>query len=48
MTEKKATNVHWHDGEISQTARNSLLVKKTQRSGLRVYQEVVKAQLQLL
>lgn len=28
MTEQKATNVHWHDGEISQTDRNNLLGQK--------------------
>lgn len=28
MTEQKATNVHWHDGEISQTNRNNLLGQK--------------------
>ena len=28
MTEQKATNVHWHDGEISQADRNNLLDQK--------------------
>ena len=28
MTEQKATNVTWHDGEISQTDRNNLLGQK--------------------
>lgn len=28
MTEQKATNVHWHDGEISLTDRNNLLGQK--------------------
>lgn len=28
MTEQKATNVHWHDGEISLTDRNNLLNQK--------------------
>jgi adenylylsulfate kinase len=28
VTEQKATNVHWHDGEISQTDRNNLLGQK--------------------
>jgi adenylylsulfate kinase len=28
VTEKKATNVHWHDGEISLTDRNTLLGQK--------------------
>jgi len=28
MTNQKATNVHWHDGEISQTDRNNLLGQK--------------------
>lgn len=28
MTEQKATNVHWHDGEISQSDRNNLLGQK--------------------
>lgn len=28
MTKQKATNVHWHDGEISQTDRNNLLGQK--------------------
>lgn len=28
MTQQKATNVHWHDGEISQTDRNKLLDQK--------------------
>lgn len=28
MTEQKATNVHWHDGAISQTDRNNLLGQK--------------------
>ena len=25
MTEQKATNVHWHDGEVTRTDRNRLL-----------------------
>lgn len=28
MTEQKATNVHWHDGEISRADRNTLLKQK--------------------
>jgi adenylylsulfate kinase len=28
VTEQKATNVHWHDGEISQADRNKLLDQK--------------------
>lgn len=28
MTEVKATNVHWHDGEVSREDRNSLLKQK--------------------
>jgi adenylylsulfate kinase len=28
VTEQKATNVHWHDGEISQSDRNNLLGQK--------------------
>jgi len=28
VTKQKATNVHWHDGEISQTDRNNLLGQK--------------------
>ena len=28
MTEQKATNVYWHDGEISQADRNKLLDQK--------------------
>ena len=28
MTEQKATNVHWHDGEISRIDRNNLLGQK--------------------
>jgi adenylylsulfate kinase len=28
VTEQKATNVHWHDGEISQADRNNLLDQK--------------------
>lgn len=28
MTEVKATNVHWHDGEVSREDRNALLKQK--------------------
>lgn len=28
MTEQKATNVHWHDGEVTRTDRNRLLGQK--------------------
>src|SRR6056300_1605647 len=28
MTEQKATNVHWHDGEISRADRNRLMKQK--------------------
>lgn len=28
MTEQKATNVHWHEGEIARTDRNALLKQK--------------------
>jgi adenylylsulfate kinase len=28
MTEQKATNVYWHDGEVSREDRNKLLKQK--------------------
>ena len=47
MTEQKATNVHWHDGEISQTDEIIYLAKRAQLFGLRGYPAVEKAPLQL-
>ena len=43
MSEQKATNVHWHGGEINRPERAQLLVTAAQRSGLPVCRARVRA-----
>ena len=48
MTEQKATNVHWHEGEVTREDRNQLLKQKAQPYGLLVFPVAVKVRLPLL